>query len=182
MSANNDQQQSMSPVRPTCAQPCLLNQAADDAGSGSSAANQYNSPARSRKQAHLRRGRSSVGHAIDGDTDAVGSPTAVAQAATHARHRSVTGIRIPHSRCNECTHNDTVGISAKTKSVESLAIALEKSVVYSYHLLNEFAPEIVRRNAAHNALAMQNGDYHSVILPDLQIVLARLRKLLNARR
>ena len=73
-------------------------------------------------------------------------------------------------------------LSAKSKSVEALSIALEKSVVYSYHLLNEFAPEIVRRNAAHNALAMQNGEYHSVILPDLQIVLARLRKLLHDRR
>jgi hypothetical protein len=73
-------------------------------------------------------------------------------------------------------------LSEKSKSVEALSIALEKSVVYSYHLLNEFAPEIVRRNAAHNALAMQNGEYHSVILPDLQIVLARLRKLLHDRR
>ena len=108
----------------------------------------------------------------------------MAQAATHARRRRDTGIHIQHSRGDECTHNDTVGvgISAKKKSVEFLAIALETSVVYSYQLLNEFAPETVRRNAAHNALAMLNGDYHSVILPDIQVVLVRLRKLLNARR
>ena len=86
------------------------------------------------------------------------------------------------TKCSAAAAADAASLSAKSKSVEALSIALEKSVVYSYHLLNEFAPEIVRRNAAHNALAMQNGEYHSVILPDLQIVLARLRKLLHDRR
>ena len=50
-----------------------------------------NSPARSRKQDHPRRGRTSVRHNYDDGADATGTHSAVAQAAPHARRRRVIG-------------------------------------------------------------------------------------------
>ena len=64
-------------------------------------------------------------------------------------------------------------------TAESLAIALESTIKYTFHLLNEFAPELLRRRANHNGSALTNGDFCSVILPNLQEVLARLRQLLH---
>jgi hypothetical protein len=64
-------------------------------------------------------------------------------------------------------------------SAESLAIALESTINYTFHLLNEFAPELLRRHAHHNVTAVRNSDFFSVIMPNLQEVLARLRQLLH---
>jgi hypothetical protein len=64
-------------------------------------------------------------------------------------------------------------------SAESLAFALESTLKYTFHLLNEFAPEMVRRHVAVNVSAMRYGEYYRVILPNLQEVLAILRQLLN---
>jgi hypothetical protein len=64
-------------------------------------------------------------------------------------------------------------------SAESLALALESTLKYTFHLLNEFAPEMVRRHVAVIVPAMRYGEYYKVILPNQQEVLAILRQLLN---
>jgi hypothetical protein len=64
-------------------------------------------------------------------------------------------------------------------SAECLAFALESTLQYTFQLLNEFAPELVRQHAHHNHSAMRNGDYFSIILPNLQDVLAKLRQQLR---
>ena len=69
--------------------------------------------------------------------------------------------------------------SASEITAESLAIALESTIKYTFHLLNEFAPELLRNHANHNVTALKNGDFFSIILPNLQAVLARLRQLLH---
>lgn len=64
-------------------------------------------------------------------------------------------------------------------TAESLAIALKSTLQYTFHLLNEFAPELVRQHAHQNVAAVRNGDFFNVFLPNLQEVLARLRQLLD---
>ena len=72
------------------------------------------------------------------------------------------------------TENPALEITA-----EPLAIALKSTIKYTFHLLNEFAPELLRPHANHNVTALTNGDFFSIILPNLQEVLARLRQLLH---
>jgi hypothetical protein len=64
-------------------------------------------------------------------------------------------------------------------TAESLAIALKSTLQYTFHLLNEFAPELVRRHAHQNVAAVRNGDVFNVFLPNLREVLVRLRQLLD---
>lgn len=70
-------------------------------------------------------------------------------------------------------------LSQTQVSAESLAFALESTLKYTFHLLNEFAPEMVRRHVAVNVSAMRYGEYYRIILPNLQEVLAILRQLLK---
>ncbi len=103
--------------------------------------------------------------------DAVGKRRQDLAPATTAADREVPGIK--WAKNDKCIDTDTIQPSAmkQTATAESLAFALESTIKYTFHLLSEIAPAVLRPYAAANVAAMSSGDFHSVVLPDLQDVL-----------
>lgn len=96
---------------------------------------------------------------------------------TSSAEREVSTTGIHCAKSDKCIDIETLIQAAPTHtSAESLAIALESAIRYTLLLLSEIAPAEVRPYAAANVAALSRGEFHCVVLPNLQDVFNNLTR------
>jgi hypothetical protein len=110
---------------------------------------------------------------------AVAKPESDASAQSHPYHadaaaaadRAVPGTKRQRAETSKCVATDTTPTFSVKPTAASLAIALKSTLEYTFRLLSEIAPATLRPDAGANVDALIRGDYHNVVLPNLQDVI-----------
>jgi hypothetical protein len=79
-------------------------------------------------------------------------------------------------QCFSDFHDPEHSQTKRQVSAESLAIALKSTIEYTFHVLNECVPDLVCKHGAYNVAAATAGDFHRIVLPNLEDVLNLLRQ------
>ena len=90
--------------------------------------------------------------------------------AAAAADGAVPGTKRQRAETSNCVATDT------TPTAASLAIALKSTLEYTFRLLSEIAPATLRPYAGANVDALTRGDFHNVVLPNLQDVINTLNR------
>jgi hypothetical protein len=96
--------------------------------------------------------------------------------AAAAADGAVPGTKRQRAKKSNCVATDTTPTFAVKPTAETLAIALESTLKYTFRLLSEIAPASLRPYAGANVDALTRGDFHNVVLPNLQDVINTLNR------